>query len=122
MQAPIGPATTTELVTAVSGVGALGTLAAAWTSPDTLRKQLATIRSSVGRQFCVNLVLHFDQCERLEVVVEEGAGFVSFSWRVDRQLIERAREAGLVVLVQIGDAEEARTAADARARRRCMTS
>ena len=95
MQAPIGPATTTELVTAVSGVGALGTLAAAWTSPDTLRKQLATIRSSVGRQFCVNLVLHFDQRERLEVVVEEGAGFVSFSWGVDRQLIERAREAGL---------------------------
>ena len=113
MQAPIGPATTAELVAAVSSAGALGTLAAAWTNPRLLRQQLVTIRSSVGRQFCVNLVLHFDQNERLEVVVEEGPGFVSFSWGVDDQLIERAREAGVVVLVQVGDAEEARAAASA---------
>ena len=113
MQAPIGPATTPELVTAVSSVGALGTLAASWTSPQTLREQLRVIRSSVGREFCVNLVLHFDQEERLDLVLDEGGRFVSFSWGVDRELIERARRAGVVVLVQVGDVAAARDAADA---------
>ena len=113
MQAPIGPAPTVELVTAVSRVGALGTLAASWTNPLTLRQQLRSIRSSVGGQFCVNLVLHFDQRERLDVVLEEGAGFVSFSWGVDPDLIERARRAGVVVLVQAGEVAAAREAVDA---------
>ena len=113
MQAPIGPATTAELVTAVSDVGALGTLAASWTDPQALRQQLQLIRSSVGRRFCVNLVLDFDQEERLDVVLGEGAGFVSFSWGVDRDLIERAKRAGVVVLVQVGDVPAAREAADA---------
>ena len=113
MQAPIGPATTTELVTAVSGVGALGTLAASWTNPRALREQLATIRSAVGSRFCVNLVLHFDQDERLDVVLDGGAGYVSFSWGIDGELIARARDAGVVVLVQIADVAEAREAVDA---------
>ncbi len=113
MQAPIGPATTAELVTAVSRVGALGTLAASWTGPRALRRQLQFIRSSVGRQFCVNLVLDFDQEERLDVVLGEGAGFVSFSWGVDRALIERAHGAGVVVIVQVGEVPAAREAADA---------
>jgi NAD(P)H-dependent flavin oxidoreductase YrpB (nitropropane dioxygenase family) len=113
MQAPIGPATTTELVTAVSSVGALGTLAASWTSPRTLREELRIIRSAVGSRFCVNLVLHYDQDERLDVVLDGGAGYVSFSWGVDSELIARARDAGVVVLVQIGDVMAAREAADA---------
>lgn len=113
MQAPIGPATTVELVTTVSRVGALGTLAASWTDPQTLRHQLQLIRSTVGTQFCVNLVLDFDQEERLDIVLGERAGFVSFSWSVDRELIGRAKRAGAVVLVQIGDVPAAREAADA---------
>jgi NAD(P)H-dependent flavin oxidoreductase YrpB (nitropropane dioxygenase family) len=113
MQAPIGPATTADLVTEVSRIGALGTLAASWTEPRTLRRQLQVIRSSVDRQFCVNLVLHFDQKERLEVVLDEGAGFVSFSWGVDRDLIELALDSGVVVLVQVGDVSAAQEAVDA---------
>jgi nitronate monooxygenase len=113
MQAPIGPATTAELVAAVSRVGALGTLAASWTDPEMLRQRVRRIHSSVGSQFCVNLVLHFDQKERLDVVLDEGVGFVSFSWGVDRDSIERARDAGVVVLVQVGDVPAAREAAEA---------
>ena len=67
MQAPIGPAATPELVSAVSGTGALGTLAASWTKPETLQRQLRAIQGSVGVDYCVNLVLAFDQEERLEV-------------------------------------------------------
>ena len=113
MQAPIGSATTTDLVKAVSGVGALGTLAASWTEPAVLRRQLRALRASVGARFCVNLVLAFDQRERLEVVLDDGVGFVSFSWGLAPELLTRAREAGITVLVQVGEVRAARAAADA---------
>ena len=113
MQAPIGPAATTELVEAVCGFGALGTLASSWTNPEALRRQVRRLRRSVGDRFCVNLVLAFDQRERLDVALDEGAGLVSFSWGVDPELIKRAREAGTVVLVQVGDLRAAEEAVDA---------
>lgn len=112
MQAPIGPATTPELVAAVSRAGGLGTLAASWTEPTELRRQLREIRAAVEGRFCVNLVLAFDQRKRLEVVLDEGVEFVSFSWGLD-DTIRRAHEAGATVLVQVGDAKAAVTAADA---------
>ena len=112
MQAPIGPATTPELVSAVTSTGALGALAASWTKPGTLRRQLRAIRAAAGTDYCVNLVLAFDQRERLEVVLDEGARYVSFSWGIDGELIGRARERGAVVLVQVGDVASALDAAE----------
>ena len=112
MQAPIGPATTPELVAAVSGVGALGTLAASWTQPNALRRQVRSVREAVGGCFCVNLVLAFDQRERLEIALAEEAGFVSFSWGVDPELIRLSHEKGAVVLVQVGDVAAAVEAAE----------
>ena len=112
MQAPIGPATTPELVSAVSGTGALGALAASWTKPETLRRQLRAIQAAAGLDYCVNLVLAFDQEERLDVVLDEGARYVSFSWGIDGELIGRARERGAVVLVQVGDVASAVEAAE----------
>jgi nitronate monooxygenase len=112
MQAPIGPAATPELVRAVSGVGALGTLAASWTEPEVLRRQLHALRAGGRVDYCVNLVLAFDQLERLEVVLAVGTPFVSFSWGIDGALIGAAREHGAFVLVQVGDAESAVEAAE----------
>jgi len=112
MQAPIGAATTPELVSAVTRTGALGALAASWTEPETLRRQLRAIQAAAGVDYCVNLVLAFDQGERLEVVLDEGARYVSFSWGIDGELIGRARERGAVVLVQVGDVASAVEAAE----------
>jgi len=111
VQAPVGPATTPELVTAVSRTGGLGTLAASWIEPDTLQLLLRGIYGAVGAEFCVNLVLAFDQRDRLEVVLDGGARFVSFSWGVDSELIGLARDRGAVVLVQVGNVGEAVDAA-----------
>jgi NAD(P)H-dependent flavin oxidoreductase YrpB (nitropropane dioxygenase family) len=113
MQAPIGPATTPELVASVSAVGALGTLAASWTRPAKLREQIAMVRSATSRPFCVNLVLAFDQRERLDVVLAERVPVVSFSWGADADLIGRARAAGAFVLVQVSDLDGAKAAAAA---------
>jgi len=113
MQAPIGPAATPELVAAVSAAGGIGCLGASWTEPAALREQIRQVRRLTDRPFCVNLVLSFDQRERLEVVAEERVGLVSFSWGVDAALIARAHAAGCIVLVQVGSIAEALTAAKA---------
>lgn len=112
MQAPIGPAATPELVRAVSGTGALGTLAASWTEPEVLRRQLHAVRAAGRAEYCVNLVLAFDQHERLDVVLAGGAPFVSFSWGIDGELIGAARDKGAYVLVQVGDVDSAVEAAE----------
>ncbi len=110
MQAPIGPATTTALVSAVCSAGGLGTLAASWTEPVKLRDQVQRIRAQVEGPFCVNLVLAFDQRERLTIALAEGAPAVSFSWGIDAALIAEVHAAGATVLVQVADVAAARMA------------
>ena len=59
---------------------ASGRLGAFWTEPEVLREQIRSITQVTDRPFCVNLVLDFEQDERLEVAVEERAPIVSFSF------------------------------------------
>ena len=65
------------------------------------------------RPFCVNLVLDFEQDERLEVAVEERVPWVSFSFGLRPELVRRARAGGARVLVQVDSADGARAAAEA---------
>jgi NAD(P)H-dependent flavin oxidoreductase YrpB (nitropropane dioxygenase family) len=113
MQAPIGPATTTDLVVAVVEAGGLGCLAASWTFPSVLRAQVREIQRSIDRPFCVNLGLAFDQQERIDLLGEERVPVISFSWGIDDFAIKRARAAGARVLVQVGDVETGERAAAA---------
>ena len=113
MQAPIGPAATPELVAAVSGAGGIGCLGASWTEPAALREQIGAVRRLTDRPFGVNLVLAFDQAERLEVCALERVGLVSLSWGVAPELVARAHAAGCQVLVQAGSVAEAVAGAQA---------
>ncbi len=113
MQAPVAGAATPRLAGEVSRAGGLGSLGASWTEPDVLRERIRSIGRMTDRPFCVNLVLDFEQDERLEVAVEERAPIVSFSFGLRPELIARARAAGTRVLVQVGSADAARAAADA---------
>jgi nitronate monooxygenase len=113
MQAPVGLAATPELVRAVAAAGGLGTLAASWTPPRELREEVRWLRAALDVPFCVNLVLAFEQRERLRLVLEEGASVISFSWGVDAELIGMAHAAGAFVLVQVGDLVAARAASGA---------
>jgi len=110
IQAPIGPAATPELAAAVSEAGGLGSLGASWTEPAVLRGQIRAIRRLTDRPFFVNLVLAFDQEERLELVCEEGVPIVSFSWGVAPRLVERAHASGCLVMAQAGSVAEGRAA------------
>src|SRR5215213_7929933 len=90
MQAPLGRGAAARLAIAVSQAGGLGTLGASWTEPAALREQIRSIGRTTDRPFCVNLVLDFDQDERLEVAVEERVLWVSCSFGMRRQMIEKA--------------------------------
>jgi NAD(P)H-dependent flavin oxidoreductase YrpB (nitropropane dioxygenase family) len=113
MQAPVGNAATARLASEVSQAGGLGALGASWTQPEVLRERIRSITRVTDRPFCVNLVLAFEQDERLEVALEERTPIVSFSFGLSPQLIARARAGGARVLVQVASADAARAAADA---------
>jgi nitronate monooxygenase len=113
IQAPVGRAATPRLASAVSQAGGLGALGASWTEPRVLRKQIRSIARTTDRPFCVNLVLDFEQDERLEVAVEERVPIVSFSFGLRPDMVARARAGGTGVLVQVASADEARAAAAA---------
>ncbi|MEN3282459.1 MAG: nitronate monooxygenase [Solirubrobacteraceae bacterium] len=113
MQAPLGRGAGAPLAAAVSAAGGLGTLGASWTEPDVLREQIRAIARATDAPFCVNLVLDFDQEERLEVALQEGAPWISFSWGVRPDLIARAHAGGARAMVQVASADAAREAASA---------
>jgi nitronate monooxygenase len=113
VQAPIGRAATPSLVAAVCQAGGLGTLAASWTVLDELRGELATIRAMTQKPFAVNLVLAFEQEDRLALLLEDGVPVITFSWGVQPDLVDRASEAGSIVGVQVGNLEAGLRAAEA---------
>jgi nitronate monooxygenase len=113
MQAPVGRGAAAPLPIAVSQAGGLGTLGASWTEPAMLREQIRSIGRATDRPFCVNLVLDFEQEERLEVAAEERVPWVSFSFGMRREMIARAHAGGARALVQVASAEEARAAVEA---------
>ena len=113
MQAPLGRGAGARLATEVSQAGGLGTLGASWTEPAVLREQIRSIARATDGPFCVNLVLDFEQDQRLEVVVEERVPWVSFSFGLRRELVSRAHSGGTRALVQVASADAARAAAEA---------
>jgi NAD(P)H-dependent flavin oxidoreductase YrpB (nitropropane dioxygenase family) len=116
VQAPIGSGATPELVAAVAGAGALGMLAMSWTEPDIIRSEMQRTSALTPRPFGVNFVLEWDQRQRLEICLEEGARIVSYFWTAlapGSPYIDEAHAAGATVLLTVGSADEAKRAVDA---------
>jgi nitronate monooxygenase len=113
MQAPIGPAATPALAAAVSEAGGIGSLGASWAEPEDLRSQIREIRRATDRPFGVNLVLAFEQEERLEIALAEGVELILFSWGVRADLVARVHAAGRLVVAQAGSVEEGHASAAA---------
>jgi nitronate monooxygenase len=111
--APMGGAGTPTLAAAVSNAGALGMLPLTWTSPDEIATIVAETRQSTERPFGVNLGLAWDQRERLSAALTAGVRVVSFFWGDASDVVGEARDAGAVVFVTVGTADEGRAAAAA---------
>src|SRR4051812_6800197 len=109
----MGGAVTPTLAAAVSNAGGLGMLPLTWTSPDEIATVVDDTRQRTERPFGVNLGLAWEQRERLAAVLAAGTGIVSFFGGDASGVIGEARDAGAIVFVTVGTAEEGRAAAAA---------
>ena len=113
IQAPIGSATSPELVAAVSNAGGLGMLALSWRNLEECRQIIRETRRLTNLPFGINLVLEWSQVERLKVCLEEEVKIVSFFWGNPEPYIQIAHHSGAVVLHTVASASEAKQAVEA---------
>jgi nitronate monooxygenase len=108
VQAPIGNAAVPQLAAAVSEAGALGMVALTWV--DDVARTVRETAALTTRPFGGNLVLAWDQHRYLDEALEAGLRVISLTWGDPTGYVERAHDAGAVVLHTVGSAEEARRA------------
>jgi nitronate monooxygenase len=108
MQAPIGSATGPELASAVSNAGGLGSLALSWLNPAQSRECIRRTKELTNKPFAVNLVLDFDQEERVQICIEEEVPVVSFFWGDSSKFLDPLKRANIVVCQTVGSSHEAK--------------
>lgn len=108
VQAPI--AATPALATAVANAGGLGMLGVSWTAPGLLAAMFAEMRGVTRGPFGINLVVQWDQEERLETALAAGIKIVSFFWGDPSPYIDRCKAVGAKTMMTVGSAEEAKRA------------
>ncbi|MEZ5926509.1 MAG: nitronate monooxygenase [Hyphomicrobiaceae bacterium] len=110
VQAPIGA--TPRLAAAVANAGGLGMLAISWSPAGSLGAMIAETRGRTLGAFGVNLVLRWNQQERLDAALAAGIKTVSFFWGDPSPYIDRCKAVGATTLMTVGSAAEARRAVD----------
>lgn len=109
VQAAMGGGSNPSLVAAVSEAGGLGILACSWTDPDGIRAQIADIRTRTSKPFGVNFVLGQAKPEQIDAAISERVPVLSlFRGSDPREIVLRARAAGIVTTHQITTVDEAR--------------
>ncbi len=114
ISAPMGPDLSGHaLVGAVSEAGGFGLLQAQFASPAVFRDEIRKTRAVTSKPFGMNLLLHFPIEEQFAICLEESVAAVSFFWGDPSPYVERAHDAGVLVIHQVGSVEAALRAADA---------
>jgi len=110
-QAAMAGLTGPELVAEVSNAGGLGHLGALRVPPKLLRKWIRETRRLTRNPFGVNLVPRYGGPELfeavLQVVLEEKPKVLSLFYGDFKEVIPRAKEAGILTMVQVGSVREA---------------
>ena len=113
VQAPIGDLAPPRLVAAVSNAGGLGMHPLSWTEPEALEGIIAETRELTAKPFGVNLVLDFEQDERLGICLDAGVEVISFFWGDPSPFVGRVHAAGAKTMHTVASADEAKRAVDA---------
>jgi enoyl-[acyl-carrier protein] reductase II len=112
LQAAIWPATSPELVAAVSNAGAIGTVAGIFGTADSLREQIERVRELTDRPFVVNHVVPSLDEDAFHATLDARPAAVSFALGYPGPLVERAHSAGVKVIHQVHTVAQAREASD----------
>src|SRR5262245_2126752 len=102
-----------ELASAVSNAGGLGLLGMGGMPVSVLRSEIRETRARTSKPFGVGLLLPFVQGGEVETCVEERVPVLMLFWGDVRPHVDKARRAGIPVLVQVGSVGEAKDAAAA---------
>ncbi|MDP9353017.1 MAG: nitronate monooxygenase [Chloroflexota bacterium] len=112
MQAAIWPATSPELVAAVSNAGGLGSVGAVFESAETLGRQIERVRALTDHPFAVNHVVPLLDEDAFALTLEAQPAVISLALGDPGDLVERARGAGAKVIHQVHTVRQARRAAE----------
>jgi NAD(P)H-dependent flavin oxidoreductase YrpB (nitropropane dioxygenase family) len=100
------------LAAAVCGAGGLGTIGSDINPPDVLRDLVRQTKSLTRRPFGVDLIGDFVTDEHVSVLMEEQVALSIFFWTLPtREHVERLKQAGIKVWMQVGRVAEAERAA-----------
>jgi nitronate monooxygenase len=115
--AGMGGVARSELVAAVVSAGGFGFLGMVRESPDLIRCQIADVRSRTDRPFGVNLIPAATPPAlleaELEACIEAKVRAVTLFWDLAPDVVSRLRNAGIVVVCQVGSVAEAKAAEEA---------
>jgi len=96
------------LAAAVCEAGGLGTIGSDINPPDVLRDLIRQTKALTKRPFGVDLIGDFVTDEHLAVLIEEKLALAIFFWTLPQQeQVERLKQAGIKVWMQIGAVAEA---------------
>src|SRR5690349_10747637 len=112
-QAPMGGIARAPLAAAVCKAGGLGLLPI-WPLPlDYASREIEALKVQTSAPFGVNLNVAFGPGAHLDLALDHGVPLVHFFWGDAAPFIARAKEKGVVTMATVGNAAEARHAAEA---------
>lgn len=109
-QAPMAGAVTPELISAVANYGGLGMVPLSNWSIENCEKFIDETLTLSKRVIGVNLILEWDQTERLELALKKGIKVIWFFWGDPSPFIKKIHEQGAKVILTVGSSEEAKRA------------
>src|SRR5262245_33329511 len=101
VQGPIWPAASPELAGAVCNAGGLGSIAAVFGSAARVREHVERVRELTAGHFAVNHVVPFLDEAAFAYTLEARPAVISTSLGDPGDLVQRAHEAGSLVIHQI---------------------
>ena len=113
LSAPMGGAAGPDLIAAVCGSGGYGVIPLWGQSAEQVIAGIDQVKALTDRNFAVNLNLSFAYEDQLQACIDRKVHAVSLFWGMEPSAIATAKGGGLVVLVSVGSAVEARIAEDA---------
>ncbi|BCG04430.1 hypothetical protein PPGU19_089980 (plasmid) [Paraburkholderia sp. PGU19] len=115
--AGMGGVARAELCSAVTRAGGFGVLGMVREPTSLIRTEVQSVRATTSHTFGVNLIPASTPADLLEAqiatCIEIDVPVVGLFWDVVPQIVRRLRDAGILVVYQVGSLEDARAAEDA---------
>ncbi|MEX2525205.1 MAG: 5-formyltetrahydrofolate cyclo-ligase [Gammaproteobacteria bacterium] len=115
--AGMGGVARSELVAAVTNAGGYGFLGMVREPPERIVSEIRAVREITWREFGINIIPAATDPElldrQIDVCIEESVASVCLFWDVREDVIRRFRQAGILVIHQVGDCDDAMAAQDA---------